>query len=64
MIEVTVVETGDNATAATPEDALFAALTLGREAREHRGIWGFDPTIRFEVAGEIVRVVSLRSLTR
>lgn len=32
MIEVVVQETGDSAEAATPEDAVYAAMTLCREA--------------------------------
>lgn len=64
VITVTVVDTGDNAEVDTPEAALSAALTLGREAREAAGVWGFDPHIRFDVDGEPVRVATLRSLTR
>lgn len=64
MIDVTVIETGTWVEAETPEDALCAALTIGREARQHRALQGYDPMIRFSVDGETVRVVSLRSLSR
>lgn len=64
MIEVHVIETGDTAEAETPEAALLAALTIGREAKDHVGRQGFDPLIRFTVAGKVVRVASLRSLSR
>lgn len=63
MITVTVIETGDTAEAVTPDEALFAALTIGREAKKHAGMHGFDPAIRFE-HGDTVRVLTLRALTR
>jgi len=64
VIEVRIVENGARAEAATPEDAVYAAITIGREAKEQRGIQGFDPTVVFEVAGKIVRTSTLRSLAR
>lgn len=64
MIDVTVIETGDTAEADTPEAALLAALTIGREAKQHVARQGFNPTILFEVEGEPVRKISLRELTR
>lgn len=64
MFEVTILETGDSAEADTAEDAVFAGLTLAREAKAARGIHGFDPTIRFDRDGEMVRTATLRSLTR
>lgn len=64
MIHVEVIETGDNAEAETPEDAVCAALTMGQDARDHARLWGFDPSIRFSVDGEPVRVYTLRDLTR
>lgn len=64
MIEVTVKETGDSATADTPEAALLAARTLGREAKAHRATQGFNPTILFSVEDAPVRSITLRELTR
>ncbi len=62
---------GDTAYAETPEEAVFAAITIGDEARTHVGIQGFDPEIRFYVVeheddddGEAVRMTTLRALTR
>lgn len=64
MIEVTVIDTGDSAEAETPEAALLAARTLGHEARQAAGTWGFDPRIRFSVDGMPVRTTTLRELSR
>lgn len=65
MIEVTVVETGDNALAAV-EDAIYTAIYIGTEARVAYGTQGFNPHIRFTNADtdETIRVATLRSLTR
>jgi hypothetical protein len=62
MIEVTVVETGDSAQADDPETALYAARIIAEEARQHRRMWGFDPSVRFEVDGTLVRVMTLSAL--
>ncbi len=64
MIEVTIIETGDCAEAETPEAAVLAAKTMGREAQQARGIWGYDPSIMFAVDGEISAVTTLRELSR
>lgn len=64
MITVTVIDTGDEAEAETPEAAVTAALTLGWEAKRHVAIQGFDPLIKFTVDGAIVRSTTLRALTR
>lgn len=64
MIEVTIIDTGDTAEADTPEAALLAARTMGEEARAAARTWGYDPTIRFAVEGEPVRVTTLRELAR
>lgn len=52
MIAVLVIPTGDTAEAETPEDALCAAATLLREAREN-GCG--SPTAAFYVCGRLVR---------
>lgn len=62
MIEVHVPDTGDTAYCETPEDALCAAHTLGREARQGHRAWGYDPLIQFLVDGSVVRAVALYSL--
>lgn len=62
MIEITVVETGDTAEADDHEAAVFAARIIAEEARRHRGVWGFDPSVRFEVDGTLVRVMTLSAL--
>lgn len=64
MITVTITDTGDSAEAETPEDALFAALTIAREAKAHRRIRGYNPVVRFDVDGTTVRTLSLRDLMR
>lgn len=64
MITVRVIETGDWAEAGSPEAAIVAARTLGTEARDARGIWGFDPTIAFEVDGSITATTTLRGMSR
>jgi hypothetical protein len=52
MIEVTIIPTGDTAEAETPEDAVYAASVLLREAREN----GCSrPTAAFYVDGRLVR---------
>lgn len=64
MITVTIIDTKDEAEAATPEAALLAALTMGQEARESRSIWGFNPRVTFTVDGSIIRSTTLRDLQR
>lgn len=64
LIFVRVLETGDEAEARTPEGALLAAHTLGREAKDARGIHGFDPTLTFTVDGQIIRSTTVRALAR
>lgn len=63
MIDVTVLDTGGNAECADPEEALCAAKTLGRDAYD---LGVARPQIRFvnAVTGDVIRVCSLRSLTR
>lgn len=63
-ITVRVVETGDSAEARSPEAALLAAFTLGWDVKHAAGTQGFDPTLVFEVDGEVVRSASLRTLER
>ena len=58
MIEVRVTPSGDSATADTPEDALYAARVLLREAREHGA---GDPRATFLVDGVAVRTNVKRS---
>lgn len=64
VIDVSVVETGDSAEARTPEAAVLAAFTLGWDAKHAAQTHGFDPTLVFEVEGEIVRTATLRTLER
>ena len=61
MIEV-IVGT-DTAYADTPEEAVYAALTIGREQREAKKIWGFNPEIRF-IVGNDIHSTNLRDLSR
>jgi hypothetical protein len=62
MIDVTI--DGRLATADTPEEAVYAARHIGGEMVKHRGIWGYDPEIRFSVDGQTVRTTTLRELNR
>lgn len=64
LFEVVVVETGDRAEAETAAAIVFAARTIGREARDHVATQGFDPTLRFFVDGQPTRVATLRELSR
>lgn len=64
MITVRVIDTGDWAEAETPEAAIVAARTLGADARDAAGTWGYDPTIAFEVDGSISATTTLRGMSR
>lgn len=61
---IDIIIDGRLATAETPEEAVYAARTIGDEMVKHTGIWGFDPEIQFIVDGKPVRITTLRELSR
>lgn len=52
------------AEADSPEAAVFAALTILREAWDSRPTQGYDPAVQFYVGGVFIRATTLRGLTR